>query len=96
MFQPLLEIEKSSIETQPGASEIIVSILDEVGDLAKLMEMFYLSRENGLLDIMRWLAALPEEARREVYEFAKAGRPQSSIKIERTHDGTLVIRHGGG
>jgi len=92
MFQPSLE--NTPIEFPPGASEIVISILDEVGDLAKLMELFYLSREPGLLDILRWLAVLPDEVRQQLTQFALAGPPTCALRVERVHASTLVLKWG--
>jgi hypothetical protein len=92
MFQPSLE--NTPIEYPPGASEIIISILDEVGDLAKLMELFYLSREPGLLDILRWLASLPNDVRQQIAEFALAGRVNYTLRVDRAQPSMLVLTQG--
>jgi cell division inhibitor SulA len=92
MFQPSLE--NTSIDKPPCTSEIVVSILDEVGDLANLMEMFYLSREPGLLEILRWLATLSEEARQQLVEFASAGRVDHTVRVERTQPSVIMLKLG--
>jgi hypothetical protein len=90
MFQPSLE--NTHIETRPCASEIVVSILDEVGDLAKLMEVFYLSREPDLLEILRWLATLSAESRQQLAEFASAGRLDHTVRLERTQPSVITLK----
>jgi hypothetical protein len=92
MFQPSLE--NTPIEYPPGASEIVISILDEVGDLAKLMELFYLSREPGLLEILRWLASLPNDVRQQIAEFALVGRANYTLHVERAQPSMLVLTRG--
>ncbi len=73
----------------PGAHDIVADILLEGGDLARLMEVFYFSLEPGMPQTVRWLASLPEDARRELGEFAAAGR--HDVRIERPDAMTLVM-----
>jgi hypothetical protein len=76
----------------PSANEILASILEEVGDLANLIELFYLSREPGAIDVLRWVAALPEKPRSELIEFIEtAGKRKKAIRLKRTGEGGLVL-----
>ena len=76
----------------PSANEIVASILEEVGDLGNLIELFYLSREPGALDVLRWVAALPEKPRGELMEFIKtAAKRNKAIRLKRTGEGGLVL-----
>jgi hypothetical protein len=76
----------------PSANEILASILEEVGDLSNLIELFYLSREPGALDVLRWVASLPEKPRRELIEFIRAAaKRKKAIRLKRTGEGALVL-----
>jgi hypothetical protein len=74
------------------AHEIVVSILDEVGDLSRLMEVFYFAREPELLNALRWLAALPEEARQQLADFAAAEPAGHAVQAERPDPTTLLLK----
>jgi hypothetical protein len=56
----------------PGAREIVLNILLE-SDPARLIEVFYIAREPGFLETLRWLASLPDDARRQLNEFIGVG-----------------------
>ena len=76
----------------PSANEILASILEEVGDLGNLMELFYLSREPGALDVLRWVASLPEKQRGELMEFiAEAGKGKKAVRVKRRGERELVL-----
>ena len=76
----------------PSANEILASILEEVGDLSNLIELFSLSREPGALDVLRWVASLPEKQRGELMEFIKAAaKRKKAIRLKRTGEGALVL-----
>jgi len=81
-----------SDDNAPSAREIVSSIL-ESGDLSQLVEVFYLSREPGLLETVRWLASLSEDARQQLGEFVEAAGGQT-IHIERPDATTLVMKRG--
>jgi hypothetical protein len=76
----------------PSANEILASILEEVGDFSNLIELFYLSRDPGTLDVLRWFASLPDKPRGELMEFiAAAGKRKKAISLKRTRDRALVL-----
>lgn len=53
--------EEPPNDTFPTADEIVVSILDDIGDLPRLMELYHFWREPDFLDIFRWLSTVPED-----------------------------------
>lgn len=76
----------------PSTHEILTSMLQEVGDLSGLLELFYLSREPGVLELLRWVAALPQPERGELTQFiADAGKRNQSIRLNLTAEGALVL-----
>ena len=83
--------EKTSVASSPGADEIIVSILEELGDPAALMEVFYLSREPDCLAMLRWLAMLPEEERHILAQFARAARQSDALRVETPDPNRLLL-----
>jgi hypothetical protein len=81
-----------SASDPPSANEILASILEEVGDVSSLLELFYLSREPGVLEVLHWVASLPEKPRGELMEFVQAaGKRKKAIRLKRTGDGALVL-----
>lgn len=73
----------------PSAHDIVAHILLESGDLARLTELFYFSREPGLIEAVRWLAALPEDTRRELVAFATE---RHDVRVERPDAATLLVK----
>ena len=90
MKQPLPE--ELPGDSPHRAQEIVVSILDEVGDLSRLMEVFYFAREPELLNTLRWLASLPEEVRQQLADFAAAEPAGHAVHAERPDPATLLLK----
>lgn len=80
-----------SDDDTPAAHEIVSAVLSEIGDVSRLMELVYLTRQPGLLETLRWFTSLREDYRRELQEFAISSGPDT-ILVERSDPSTLVIR----
>jgi hypothetical protein len=78
--------------------DIVRAILEEAGTLSQLMEMYYLFLEPGLLDIMRGIAAFPDEDRERLLRYL-IRHSRQGLGIRELPDGALVFEPetpGGG
>lgn len=57
------------------AGQIVNAILTECEDPARLLELYYWSTEPELLPLIRGLASLPSETRRQLGAFLRATDP---------------------
>src|SRR5262249_42009376 len=73
------------------AAKVIQSVLAECEDSSRLLELFYLSREPGLLEILRAVAALPEETRASLEAFFTMSHEPASIKAGWDRSGRLTL-----
>jgi len=73
------------------ATKIIQSVLAECEDSSRLLELFYLSREPGLLEILRAVAAMPEEARASLEAFFTMSHEPASIRAGWDRSGRLTL-----
>lgn len=65
----------------PHPIDIVRDILGEVGNLPRLMEIDYLAREPGLLDILRGLGALGERDRHLLRDYlARHGHKRLGLR----------------
>jgi hypothetical protein len=72
----------------PSAQDIALAILLEAESLPQLMELHYYAGEPGFLEIVRALAALPEDAREDLRKFL-AATDRHRIQVRR--DGSRLI-----
>lgn len=93
MCQPLLDPSEDEASLHP--IDVVREILDEVGSLSRLMEVYYLVREPGLLDIMRGLAALPDEDRAKLEAFLARYR-RAALNIREESAGALILERQEG
>jgi hypothetical protein len=82
-----------SDDNAPAAYEIVSGILAEIGDLSRLMEIYYFSSEPEFFKIACWLASLSDDASQQLGEFVEAAGGQP-IHIERPDATTLVMKRG--
>ena len=66
-------------------------MLAECGDSARLLELFYFSREPDVLEIMRAIAALPEEARAALDAFLAVSHDPAAITAKWDGAGRLTL-----
>lgn len=89
MSQQLLE--DSCNDPIPSADEIIINILEEVGNLSNFMEVFYFSREPDCLAVLRWLSMLSDAERQQLGQFAKLARAGDALRVVRPQPNTLML-----
>jgi len=83
--------ENSSQSRHLPSARIIRSMLAECGDSARLLELFYFSREPDVLEIMRAIAALPEEARAALDAFLAVSHDPVAITAKWDGAGRLTL-----
>ena len=71
-------------------AKLLRSILAECGD-ARLLELYYFSREPDMLDIMRAIAALPEDARAALEAFLAVSHEPAAITAKWDGAGRLTL-----
>jgi hypothetical protein len=88
MYQPWLDEIADEAPLHP--IDIVRDILAQVESLPRLMEIHYLLREPGLLEIMRGLGSLPEDERQRLLGYL-AGHDQKRLQVRQSPTGTLVL-----
>jgi hypothetical protein len=75
----------------PRSARIVQSMLAECEDPSRLLELYYFSREPDVLDIMRAVAAMPEEARASLEAFLAMSHEPTSITARWDAAGRLTL-----
>ena len=88
MYQPWLDEIADEAPLHP--IDIVRDILAQVESLPRLLEIHYLLREPGLLEIMRVLGSLPEDERQRLLGYL-AGQDQRRLQVRQSSTGTLVL-----
>jgi hypothetical protein len=81
---------KAALDRPEELVDLIESIADE-GDPARLLEVYYWSREPGFLEIVRTFAAMPEAARAAIEAFVSIAHDPSSITATWDRAGRLTL-----
>jgi hypothetical protein len=84
-----LSLEEFIVGVEPHPVDVVRDILQDVGSLSLLMEVHYLAKEPGLLEIMRGLVALSEEDRQLLQTFLV--RDGHSVCVSATATGGVAI-----
>lgn len=66
-------------------------ILAECGNPAQMFELYYWSREPGMIDLVRGIAAMPEEARAAFEAFVALARDPRLIRGVLSAHGELTL-----
>jgi hypothetical protein len=90
MSQTSPSLDEIEDEAPPHPIDIVRDILGELGSLPRLMEIDYLAREPGLLDIMRGLAALGDGERRLLRDYL-ARHGNKRLDVRELPTGALVL-----
>jgi len=83
--------ENSSQSRHLRSARIIRSMLAECGDSSRLLELFYFSREPDVLEIIRAVAALPEEARAALEAFLAVSHEPAAVTAKWDGAGRLTL-----
>jgi hypothetical protein len=80
----------STDENQPDPVDIVCDILREVDSLQVLLEVHYLILEPGLLEIMRRVAAVPDEDRRRLLAYLSR-HSNAPLRVRELPAGGLLL-----
>jgi len=75
----------------PRSRKTIQAVLAECRDSAHLFELYYFSREPAMLEIMRAVAAMPEEARASLEAFFTMSHEPGAIAAQWDTAGRLTL-----
>jgi hypothetical protein len=70
--------------------DIVCDLLREVGSVAQLMEIHYLMREPGMLEIMRDLGALSNDDRNRLHEYLACHR-RGRLRVRELPPSALIL-----
>jgi hypothetical protein len=76
----------------PQAADMIRDILRDLGSLSRLMELYYLACEPGMIDILRGLATLSDDDRCRLRDYLNYPRARPLRVHERA--GILSLEDG--
>lgn len=75
----------------PTVDAVLQKILQQLGSPARVIEMYYWSRERDLLEITRAVAAMPQETREMLAAFLALSRDHETISAEFDPSGRLSL-----
>ena len=87
--------------TAPGgdatgnAGDVIKTLVSTEGDASRLLEMYYWTREPGIVALIHAYLDMPERAQRQLSGFLRKSRPQS-IAASTDEQGRLVLSRSNG
>jgi hypothetical protein len=70
--------------------DVVSDFLREVGSLSRLMQVYYLVREPGLLDIMFGFGALSDDGRAKLEAFMAKGQ-RAALNVREDPAGALIL-----
>ena len=73
------------------SERLIRMLVAGCGSPASVLELYYWSREPGMIDIMRGIVAMPEEARAALEAFLALARDPKSIEAGISPSGVLTL-----
>jgi hypothetical protein len=82
---------KQSQWRDPRSRKILESILEDCPDGSWLLEYYYWTREPGMLEIIRAIAALPEEARSALEAFFAMSHESGAVAARWDPAGRLTL-----
>jgi hypothetical protein len=77
--------------SQSRSKDILAALVAQDRDPTLMIEMYYWSREPGMLDIIRAIAAMPEESRASVEAFLTMSHEPASIAADWDGAGRLTL-----
>jgi hypothetical protein len=75
----------------PRSRKILECILADCPDSSSLLEMYYWTREPGMLDLIRAIAAMPEETRSALEAFFTMSHEPAAIAAKWDTAGRLTL-----
>jgi hypothetical protein len=84
--------EEPTDDTGLTAVEIVVSILNDIGDLPRLMEFYYFWQEPDLFELLTWFSTVPADGREQLIRFLKGAPLGSTVRVEHSDPTTLMLK----
>jgi hypothetical protein len=81
----------SPAETNPTLDEIIASIIKTCGSPERVMELYYLAHSPGALELVRAIAAMPQESRSILEQYLTVHRDPASLRVRIEDEGEISI-----
>ncbi|RDV04399.1 hypothetical protein [Undibacter mobilis] len=73
-----------------NATELINTLIRDGADTSRLLELYYWTREPGIVEMIRAYLDMPERAQRNLSTFLLNGKPQS-VSSSFDQQGRLVL-----
>jgi hypothetical protein len=77
--------------TKAKSEHLIRTLVAGCGGTAEALEFYYLSREPGMIEMMRGIIGMPEETRAALEAFIALARDPKSIEANWTLHGALTL-----
>ena len=79
----------------PATQRLIRTLVEGCGSPAEALELYYWSREPGLIEVIRGIATMPENTRAAIEAFVALARDTKSITAELDFARGADARFGG-
>jgi hypothetical protein len=79
------------LSNDPATEHLIRTLVAGCGSPAQALELYYWSREPGLIEVIRGIATMPEETRAAIEAFIALARDTRSVKAELNSRGVLTL-----
>ena len=79
------------LSNDPATECLIRTLAESCGSPAKALELYYWSREPGLIEVIRGIVMMPEETRGAIEAFVALAGNTRSIKAELNARGVLTL-----
>jgi hypothetical protein len=76
---------------QPAAERLIRALVAGCGSPAEVLELYYWSKEPGLIEVIRGIAAMPEDTRAAIEAFVALARDANSVTAILDPRGALTL-----
>lgn len=76
---------------EPKVSDVLNSLLASSKNPAEILELYYWSREEGMTEFIRAVAALPETSRGALMNLFRNARDKRAIRANANSDGSLTL-----
>ena len=80
-------------EPESHTWQVIKSLVSAEADASRLLEMYYWTREPGIVEMIRAYLDLPERAQRHINDFLVRNKPQA-IATAIDQQGRLILSGG--
>jgi hypothetical protein len=79
------------LSSDPATERLIRTLVAGCSSPAEALELYYWSREPGLIEVIRGIATMPEETRAAIEAFIALARDTRSVKAALDSRGVLTL-----